>query len=150
MSWTTLAESDVLTRLTGAELTATKSAALASGQSSPLADILTQVIQEVRGRVAACSQNRLGDGATIPAELRGAALDIVRYRLLTRLPVASLVTSARETEYRDALSLLRDVASCQFRIEQPATISSQVIAGPAVTLVNATTRRATRENLRGL
>ena len=150
MSWNTLAESDVQTRLSGAELTALKTAALASGQSSPLPDVITQVVQEVRARVAACPQNRLGEGATVPDELRACALDLIRYRLLTRLPVASLITPAREAEYKDALALLRDVARCEFRIEQPTSISSQVIAGPAVTLVSSTTRKATRDNLRGL
>jgi phage gp36-like protein len=148
--WITLTEDDVLTRLAGAELNAAKTAAKAVGQVNPLPDVLNQVTQEVRARVAACSQNRLGEGSTIPEELKAAALDLARYRLCTRLPVPSLITPQREAEYKDALALLRDVAACSFRIEQPATISDQVIAGPAVQLVTANRRKATRCDLEGL
>lgn len=150
MSWITLAESDVQARLAGAELTALKTAALASGQTNPLTPIIAQVIQEVRGYVAACGNNRLGEGSTIPQELENDALAIIRYRLATRLPVSSLLNDARKEEYRDALRKLERVADCRFRIEQPAVVSDQVIAGPAIEVAGSTTRKATREKLTGL
>jgi phage gp36-like protein len=150
MSWVTLTEAKFLAQLTGAETSALKSAALASGQTEPLTETLANVVQQVRGYVAANSSNRLGDGVTIPQELVSAAVAIARYVALNRLPVKSLLTDTRISEYRDALTLLRDVAAGKFRIEQPATISSQVIGGPAVTLVSSNTRKATRTDLRGL
>jgi len=150
MSWNTLAESDVQTKLAGAELAALKTAALASGQANPLTAIISQVVQEVRGYTAACNQNELGAGETIPQELETAALAIIRYRLATRLPVASLLTDVRKEEYRDALTLLRSVAKCEFRIEQPATPTAQIISGPAVQQVSGECRRVTRTTMKGL
>ena len=150
MSWITLTEADVQTKLAGAELTALKSVALSAGQGNPLPAILAQVVQEVRGYVAACTQNKLGDGATIPQELETAALAIIRYRLATRLPVASLLTDARKEEYRDALTLLRACAACNFRIEQPATPSAQIVGGPAVAVASSQALRTKRSQMRGL
>lgn len=150
MAWITLSETDVQTRLTGPELTALKTAALAAGQSNPLPEIITKVIQEVRARVAACQLNRLGSGATIPEELSEACLAMIRYRFITRLPVASLLTEARRDEYRDALRLLEDVAACRLRVEQPADVTTQIIAGPATTLASSSARQATRETMKGL
>jgi glycerate-2-kinase len=150
MAWITLDETNVQTRLTGPELSALKSAALAPGQVNPLPEIIAKVIQEVRGRVAACQLNRIGAGSTIPDELTESALAIIRYRLLTRLPVASLLTDARREEYRDALRLLADVAASHFRIEQPSTPTTQIISGPATEVASKSERKATREKMRGL
>ncbi|MBI5770829.1 MAG: DUF1320 family protein [Verrucomicrobia bacterium] len=151
MSWSTLTEAKFLQHCTGAETTAIKTAALATGQGEPLTDTLAKVVQEVRGYVAAYSANQLGDGATIPGELETAACAIARYRALNRLPIKSLLTETRIQEYKDALTLLRDVAAGKFALEQPATASDQVIAsGSAAEVVTSTTRRATREKLAGL
>lgn len=126
--WIELTEDDVLTRLAGPELTAYKSAALAVGQADPLPEVLEGVINEVRGRVAACQANKLGDGDTIPDELKHHALAIVRYRLITRLPIQ--MRPERTQEYEDALSALDKVAECKFAIEAPATPSDEVISSP--------------------
>ena len=150
MSWVTLTEAKFLAQCTGAETNALKSAALAAGQTEPLTETLANIVQQVRGYVAANSANRLGDGVTVPQELLSAAVAMARYVALNRLPVKSLLTDTRITEYKDALTLLRDVAAGRFRIEQPTTISSQVIGGPAVTLVSNSTRKATRATLAAL
>jgi hypothetical protein len=150
MSWITLAESDVITKLSGPEIAAMKTAALQAAQANPLPEVIAQVVKEIRGYVAACAQNQLGDGETIPDELLGAAISRVRYELATRLPVASLLTEDRRTANADALTRLRDVAACRFAIEQPATPSDQVITGPAVEVVTKTKRQATRAKLSGL
>lgn len=150
MSWATLTEAKFLQHCTGAETNAIKTAALGTGQGEPLTDTLAKVVQEVRGYVAGNAQNTLGEGVTIPNELENAACAIARYRALNRLPVKSLLTETRIAEYRDALTLLRDVAAGRFAIEQPATQSDQVITGPAVEVVTSTTRNATRAKLAGL
>jgi phage gp36-like protein len=150
MSWSTLTEAKFLEQLSGPEVTALKTAALATAQAEPLTALLAKVVQEVRGYVAANSSNQLGEGVTIPGELEADAIAIARYRALNRLPVKSLVTPGRETEYKDAIAKLRDVAAGRFRIEQPETVSSQVIAGPGAVLVSSTTRKAARSSLAGL
>jgi hypothetical protein len=131
MSWITLTEADVLTRLSGPELAALKTAALQGGQANPLPEVLSQITREVRGYVANCDRNRLGEGATIPDELESAALSRIRYELATRLPVSSLLTPARTQANADALTLLRDTAACRFTLEQPATPSPEVLAAPS-------------------
>ncbi len=117
--WITLTETDVQTRLSGPELAALKSAALATGQSDPLPALVASVAREVRGYVAAGERNTLGPAGTIPDELESASLARVRYELATRLPVASLLTEARKEANRDALARLRDVAAGKFLIVQP-------------------------------
>jgi phage gp36-like protein len=150
MSWITLTEDSFLEQITGAEANAIKTAALASGQGEPLTNTLLKIVQTVRGYVAANAQNKLGEGSTIPQELESAAVSIARYTALNRLPVKSLLTETRISEYKDALTLLRDVAAGRFAIEQPTTESEQVISGPAVEIVSSTTRQATRAKLAGL
>jgi phage gp36-like protein len=118
MSWITLTPDDILLRLAGAEKAAYTTAALAGGQSDPLPEILEQVTDEVRGYIAACASNTLGPAGTLPPRLRLAALDIARYRLVTRLP--NRLTDERKEEYRNAIKLLESVASCKFAVEDPA------------------------------
>ena len=150
MSWITLSQTNVLAALTGPEVTALQTAALGDGQPDPLADTILKVIQEVRGYVAGNQMNRLGEGATIPQELESDAIAIIRYRALNRLPDVGLLTESRRAEYRDALAHLKDVARGLVRLEVPADVSTQVIAGPAVQLGTAQPRSLTRKNMRGL
>jgi hypothetical protein len=150
MSWIPLTETEVITKLSGPEISAMKTAALQAAQVNPLPGIISQVILEIRGYVAACQRNQLGDGETIPDELQGAAISRIRFELATRLPVASLLTEDRRTANANALTLMRDAAACRFLIVQPATAAADQAAGPAVQLVSSTTRKATREKLSGL
>lgn len=150
MSWIIIAEADVISKLSGPELAAMKSAALQAAQTDPLPEVIEQVTKEIRGYVSGCAENVLGDGLTIPDELLGAAINRIRYELATRLPVATLLTDARTRANDQALTLLRDVAACKFKVIAPATPSAEQAAGPSVQLVSANTRQASREKLRGL
>lgn len=150
MSWLTITEANVLSKLSAPELAAMKTAALASGQANPLTEAIADVVREVRGYVAACSGNTLGEGDTIPDELLGAAINRIRYELATRLPVASLLTDARKEANRDAVALFGRVAACTFRIIPPTTAAAAQAGGPAVQVVSTTTRQASRSHLSGL
>lgn len=121
MAWITITTDDVKTRLSGPELTALQTVALSDGQSDPLPEIVSQVVDECRGYVAACASNTLGDGETIPEKLLGAALAMIRYRLATRLPTKRLLTDERVDENKGAVRLLERVADCKFAIEEPET-----------------------------
>jgi hypothetical protein len=129
MSWVTLTEANVIAKLSGPELAAMKTAALGTAQANPLTEVISQVVLEIRGYVAACARNKLGDGATIPDELLGAAVSRCRFELATRLPVSSLLTEDRRTANANALTLLRDVAGCRFLVVQPANRSVDQAAG---------------------
>lgn len=119
MSWITLTEAKVKTALSGPEYVAYTTKALAEGQDSPLPDIITQVAKIVRGYVAACTKNTLGAGLTIPEELEGAALDLIAWRLITRLPLSGVLLERIEKKKEDAEDLLKLVGTCKFAVEQP-------------------------------
>jgi len=152
MSWVTIAESDLLTRISGPELDAYRAAAIASGQDDPVAEILSGVIAEVRGRVAACARNALGDGETIPSELLHHALALAVYRLITRLPGrgSSAALESRKSAYDDAQKVLADVAACRFAIVAPTTESADQAGAGGIEIASSRTRVATRDLLDGL
>lgn len=117
MGWNALTESDIKSRLAAAELTALKTVETVAGQDV-VADLISQVTDEIRGYVSACSINSLGADGTIPDRLKTAAVNLIRYRLLNRLPIKtpSLMDERRE-EYKDSIQQLRDVAACRFHVD---------------------------------
>jgi phage gp36-like protein len=137
MAWTTLTAADVKTKLTGPEVSAVQTAALASGQSDPLVEIVEQVVDEVRGYIAAGGYN-LGDGTTVPSKLVSATLSIIRYRLATRLPVKTLLTTDRVEENKEAIRLLERVADGKFVVEEPTTVSTESLASPTPSMTSKT------------
>jgi hypothetical protein len=131
MSWITINEDDVKTRLTGAELDAFTGAALAQGQADPLPDIIASVTDRVRGYAAACARNRLGAPGTVPARLRGPALAVIRFELANRLPkMGRLIDDLRRAEYDNALRLFQQVAGGDFVIEDPDAATDAGARGP--------------------
>lgn len=141
--WIEITAADVQTRLAGAELSAYRSAGMAAGQADPLPEIISAVVNEVRGYVAACARNTLGAGATIPDKLKSTALAMVRYRLITRLPLT--IGEERKQEYRDALDLLREVAACRFAVEEPETPEESEAIATSLPSMGTRTRNFTRE-----
>lgn len=122
MSWITLAESDLLTRMNSKELEGIRAAALAAGQADPVAPSILQVVNHIRGAVRACDSNTLGDGDTIPDELLGEALDMLVYILPSR--VGTYTTATRKDLHDKAVKLLQRVAECKFYIQNPTTAST--------------------------
>ncbi|HPA20752.1 MAG TPA: hypothetical protein PLU30_23595 [Verrucomicrobiae bacterium] len=151
MAWTEITEALVLTKLSGPELSSLKTAALADGQANPLTEIIADVVTEVRGYVAGNPKNTLGSGSTIPDELMIATLAIIRLELLTRLPgLKGLITPERVAAADAGREKCRDAARGLMAIEQPATASEQVIAGPSIELIESRARTATRAKMEGL
>lgn len=128
MAWVNISEADLKTRLSGPELAAFRSAALASGQADPIADLIEQNVNKVRGYIAACQRNTLGADGTIPDKLLGTALSLIVLEVMAR--AAGIVIDSndvRRMAAKDATRLLENVARCQFAIEQPTTESSETI-----------------------
>jgi hypothetical protein len=151
MSWITITDAQILGKSAGAEVEAARSAALATGQADPVPGIVAQIVREVRGYVAGCDKNTLGPEGTIPDELLGAALNRIRFECATRLPGGALLDEDRRQSNRDALAMLRDAAACRLALAQPATATTEQIAGGnAVQLVSSTPRVASRERIKGL
>jgi hypothetical protein len=155
MAWKPLIAADVQERLTASELTALKTAAIAGSQTSAgiIAAAIERVTNQVRGYVAGCHNNTLGEAGTIPDELESAALAMIRRELFTRLPgMKGLFDEPRQQEAKDALQLMRDVAACRFAIVPPASPAPEAeqAGGTGVVLINSRERIATRETMAGL
>ena len=151
MSWIAITEDDILRQLSGPENNAFRTAALGAGQDDPLPGLISQVTREVRARVAACRENRLGAGMTVPDELLGATVDRIRWELITRLPINSPnILETRRDANSNALSLLRDVAACNFTVEQPDDQSDERTSRPVSPSFQPRRLRMTRENQDGI
>lgn len=123
MAWITITEADVLTALSGAELSALRGAALATGQADPVAPTIAQVTDLVRGYVGGCTRNTLGPAGTIPQKLLPTALDLLAARIPRRVDRSP--SKGREQAEKDALELLGSVAACKFDIEEPLTATDE-------------------------
>lgn len=130
MAWLALTDTEVKTRLAGAELTALQTAALADGQTDPLPEIIEQVVDEVRGYISSGGYT-LGTSQTIPARLVGSALALIRYRAATRLPSSGMLDEDRRNEYKDAIRLLERVSEGKFSIEEAITPDTEISGAPA-------------------
>jgi hypothetical protein len=119
MPWIPLTEADARTVLSAPELQAYRTQALADGQPDPLPLTIAQVVELVRGYVAACPRNTLGAGDTIPAELLAPTLDLLAVRLTNR--VGQEPGELRRAAAAAAIRLLEQVAACRFDLEAPAT-----------------------------
>src|SRR5277367_4182376 len=147
MAWITPAESDVLTVLSEAELATYRAAALASGQSDPLAPTLAQVVDLVRGYVGAYRPNTLGAPGTIPQKLLAPALDLVAVRLPQRVGVSP--KDVRQAAAAQAVRLLERVAAGEFNIEEPDEVTPEITSAPAPT-ISAHRKRFSRREQEGV
>jgi phage gp36-like protein len=137
MAWQAISTDDIKTRLTGSEVSSLQTAALASGQSDPLPEIVTQVVDEIRGYIAAGGFT-LEEGEKLPSKLVSAALAIIRYRIATRLPVKSFLDENRVRENESALRLLERVADGKFAIEEPVTAEDEAVGSSSPSLTSKT------------
>ena len=153
MSWITLSEDEVLTRLASAEATALKSAAIATSQTASgiMAAAIAAVVKQVRGYVG--KRNTLGEAGTIPDELETSTLALIRRYLFTRLPgMKGLFDELRQQEAKDALQELRDVAKGDFVIVPPTDSApeDEQAGGMGTQLIHSRRRLATRDQMAGL
>lgn len=109
-------------------------ALLASGQGNPVAVLLSEECKLALGFVAGAGY-AVGVDHEIPLVLEGAILDRVRWKLLLRLNVRSLMTEQREKAYEQALKIYTQVGLGRIKLtplpavdEAPA---SEQPAGPA-------------------
>lgn len=126
MAWISLTRDDLRGRLSKPELQRLPDVARASGITAEqlLAAAIDEVVREVRGYVAV--HNTLGPSGTLPDELENAALALIRRVIFGRVPgVDDLFGDIRKSEVADAQSLLRRVATAQFRIVAPESPAPQ-------------------------
>jgi hypothetical protein len=111
MAWSVITPNLVLSRMSLTEQSVFDTKDTSSGEPSRLATVIYDVCQMVRGKIAQWPyiRIRMGPGpsgatpGTIPDELRLAVLNIIRYELLTALPVGDTVAGKqRIQDYADA------------------------------------------------
>lgn len=121
MSWITITEADVQTRLTSAEWQAVNSRALPAGANSPVDDVIADVTQQVRRKIDSCPANALdADTTTIPSGLKSQAMALIVAELLRRYGTHLLKEhDPRLTAETRAMADLDRVADCKDAVEQP-------------------------------
>ncbi len=149
MSWISLTENDVMYIFADAEYSAITTKALNAGITDLVSSTIANATNRVRGYVAACDQNTLNTGSTIPENLKNATLDLIRFELLNRLNLD--ISEERLQSYRDSLRLLEQVATCKFAVDtpdNPETGTTQ--SGSSVTTVSSRDRLTTKPQTDGL
>jgi hypothetical protein len=127
MAWITIAETDLVTVLSSAELEAYRAAALKVGQADPVAPAIAQVADLVRGYVGGNAANVLGAAGTIPQKLLATALDILAVRIPMR--VGKTPAAGRQDAHDKAIKLLEQVAAGKFSIEEPLVETTETASG---------------------
>lgn len=101
--------------------------ALVSGQTDPITEVIAQALGMIQGYLAAGRQN-MGASGTIPSQLLGPALAIIRWNIGGRLAAGGAAnifqTESRRKEYEDAMDLLKDVVARRFIVETPAVANT--------------------------
>jgi len=133
--WRTMTEADLLQRISSAELDTMRETLLADGQEDPVGAQITLTTDFVRGFVAGCSSNTLGDAGTLPPSLILLAADICIVDLNTRAGGVLIDDSKERAKAKEmAIDILRnDVASCRFAVEDPDGGSQASGSAPAFT-----------------
>lgn len=147
MAWISITEADLLTVISGAELSGYRGAALALAQPDPVQPTIDQVTDLVRGYVGGCKTNTLGAGSTIPQKLLAPALDLIVVRIPLR--VGQNPKTGRKEAADNAVALLEQVAACKFDIEEPVLASPEKsnIPSPSILVPVRTFDRASQDGL---
>lgn len=147
--WRAITENDLLAALNVSEKSAYESVLLDVDQPDLVPAIFAAVTAKARGRIAACRENMVGEEGTVPDGIIFDLMPLVIERLMTRLGLS--VDEDRQKQVTESNRFLRDIAACNFQIEQPPVKGpdAEQGAGGAV-VVRPGDRRATREKLDGL
>lgn len=130
-TWITLTTADLQGQFAQPEWDELTAAALSQGQQDPVAGILADVADDVRGYVSAYGPNVLGEAGTIPATLKQAALDGAKAQLLSRVTaLAGRYEREIERLTKSYEAKMDRVAEGKIRIPIPAVASAETTASP--------------------
>lgn len=130
MAWRTLKQDDLASRLSLMEIEAYSSAFMAG---DPVAELLVQTADEVRGYIAANRSAVLSDEPhSIPEMLVGPALDIAAFNVLKRVDIVP--NEARAKACESAKELLSKIAEGKITPEpgKPVEPGSPSVAAPSI------------------
>lgn len=154
--WITLDASHLAGSLAGAEIDAFQSAALADGQSDPVAELLDRMTRHVRGHVAS-GRWRMGPEGTVPPALVRSAVALAAIDVMSRAAAAVIDDEARTRAGAAAAAqrTLDAVAARQMTVEDPDTgllqpIDNTVEGGHGASVLASRRPAATHHTMKGL
>lgn len=121
MAWITPTEDHILTRVSGAELEAFRSAALATGQADPVAGTIKIVVDFMWGYIFNCPTVKQSDheAGTLPESAINPFLDIIVPTIQGR-PAGAVIegtNSIRLDARSDAMKWLKAAAACEVAVD---------------------------------
>lgn len=120
MSWTTITIADLKDAKVSALVEACRTAALGSGQTDPVPNIIANVTARIRAEISGCAQNVLdADTAKIPADLKSLAARMIMREAMSRLQ--QQLTEDEREEQRNDLRYLERIAKCDVPVGAPDT-----------------------------
>jgi len=117
MSWSTIAESDVLTEFNSKENSAINNI---QGATDNLAPILQRVVNAFRDAIVA-GGNQVDQAGTIPDQLRMDVIAVARWKWVVALPKVGemLQTKERKDAHDDAMKRMDEVSLGKIKIVLP-------------------------------
>lgn len=119
MSWSAITTDNLLSQLSDAEVRAVQTVSTRAGQADPVAEVLARGIAEVRGYIPALRGDSTLAAGLLPEGLHAAALDMVRARLCSRLPLPEHFQERHDKAAERALAFLQKVAEGRIAVEPP-------------------------------
>ncbi len=151
-NWIQLTPESLSDYLSGPQLEALQTAALASGQTDPLPRLIEDVAAFVRASIAAFAGNQLSAAAhSVPPELVETTTVLVLEAAWLRLPDLEL-TRAQQRRAVDARGLLREVTRGRLAVTRPddPLEASAYQRGGAIDVERSRPRSVTGESLHRL
>jgi len=151
MAWIPITEADLLTAISGDELSGLRETALGDGQVDPVAPTIARIVDRVRGDIATSGKYLVpADTTLIPDRLLDAALSLIVMRFMSR-PAAAVIDDKDGTRAKAAAAaerLLERVAAGNYAIQDPA--SGAEPSGSAIRTVSSNPRPFTQTRMKGL
>jgi len=125
MPWNTLATTDVTAEILPDEVTALNTI---EGSDTILNAILATVLAELQAQILV-GGNQIGASGTVPDQIRGDAIAIVRWRWFCSLPKTDLQSEFRKAQYETAQKRMEKIRDGKEKVEIPA--AAQNVTGPS-------------------
>lgn len=149
MSWRTFTVADIKAKLSPTEF----ATLLSQMGEAEMQNSINQMVDKVRGYVAANSENQLGEAGTLPSRLIGSTVDALIPALYGFSGGVLIdLSDVRKTAAENAERLFKDVARGDFKVEDPTVKSNEDRKSSAVEYIDRSPGRRPLEHddLRGL
>ena len=151
MSWITITIADLKDAKVSTLVEACRTAALGSGQTDPVPNIIANAIARIRAEISGCARNILdADTTTIPSDLKSLACRMIVREAMSRIK-RPLAEDERE-EQRNDLKYLERISKCDIPVATPDNplLTDEVQSTAGRPHLTARTRQFGREYEDGL